>query len=573
MSFFPALSLAIKRTGQNPKFLNLMGIAIGFCLLPTVASTIPASAAEKIFLSYDILERSISVESLANYAKNGLIQDDIAPYIQYAQPQQREQLRKILLTRLDLNYVAVSQFLYTPQAEILLQRLGEVIKTDSGQTGSGAIRTALTLAAADPQGLTLLNVLRKFPARAVRIDLESGLKIANELSTIFNKTQSAIAVITQKAAITATSSPVNLPQLLNLQTPGSFTSQKLTINLNDPSRNRKFPADIYLPITVGKQPLTKPAKLIIISHGLGSDRQTFAYLAEHLASYGFAVVVPEHPGSNAQRLQDLLSGRANEVSEPMEFINRPLDIKFLLDELTLLSQSNPKFQGKIDLQDVGMIGQSFGGYTALTLAGANLNFLQLHKDCAAINRSWNTSLLLQCRALLLKPSKYNFRDQRITAVMAINPINSSVIGPSGLSQIKIPLMIISGSSDTVAPPLAEQIQPFTWLTTPNKYLVIMQNGTHFSTLAPSPSDLPLPEPVIGPDLALARSYMNALSVPFFKFYTDHQADYQPYLTSSYVQSLSREPLPLSLVQTFTAAELKSAIERSNSQVTSQSKSK
>jgi predicted dienelactone hydrolase len=96
--------------------------------------------------------------------------------------------------------------------------------------------------------------------------------------------------------------------------------------LNDFRRGRTFPVDLYLP-TGGSAPV------IVISHGLGSDRLTFKYLATHLASYGFAVAVPEHPGSNAQQVQALINGLANEVTAPAELTDRPLDIKFLLDEL------------------------------------------------------------------------------------------------------------------------------------------------------------------------------------------------------------------------------------------------
>jgi len=98
--------------------------------------------------------------------------------------------------------------------------------------------------------------------------------------------------------------------------------------------------------------------VIVISHGLGSDRTSFEYLATTLASYGFAVAV-EHPGSNAQQLRSLLAGRANEVTEPNEFINRPLDVKYLLDELERRDKSDPSFQ--LNLQQVGVIGQSLGG--------------------------------------------------------------------------------------------------------------------------------------------------------------------------------------------------------------------
>jgi predicted dienelactone hydrolase len=117
--------------------------------------------------------------------------------------------------------------------------------------------------------------------------------------------------------------------------------------------------------------LLSQSPVIVISHGLGSDRTSFEYLAQHLASYGFAVAVPEHPGSSAEQLRSLLAGRAKTVAEPNEFINRPLDIKYLLNQLARLDASNSSFQ--LNLQQVGVIGQSFGGYTALALAVCSLN--------------------------------------------------------------------------------------------------------------------------------------------------------------------------------------------------------
>jgi len=43
-------------------------------------------------------------------------------------------------------------------------------------------------------------------------------------------------------------------------------------------------------------------------------------------------------------------------SEANEFINRPLDVKYLLDERR--DKSDPSFQ--LNLQQVGVIGQSLG---------------------------------------------------------------------------------------------------------------------------------------------------------------------------------------------------------------------
>ncbi|MBN3947002.1 MAG: alpha/beta hydrolase [Nostoc sp. NMS7] len=522
-------------------------------LLPTLTAY-PALGAERIKFNYGLLESSIPISSLETYARTGKVDNDLAGYSHYVDKKQLAELRQVLLTPIPLNQVEVSQFLYTPIGERLLEKLGKVIQTESHLSGFYAIRAALILSAADSKDFTLLNVLHKFPASAISINLNQSLAIAESLQNLVNQTQNAVAFINQQSQqkVTITSTLKTIP-LMDLGKIGSFRFSKQTITLNDLSRQRRFPADIYLPTA------QTPRTIIVISHGLGSDRTSFAYLAEHLASYGFVVAVPEHPGSDARQLQALLAGTADRVTNPRELIDRPLDIKFLLDELTRLSQSDSTFKGRLDLEQVGVIGQSFGGYTALALAGAKINFEQLKADCPALEDTLNVSLLLQCLALNLPNAKYNLSDARVKAVIAIDPVDSSIFGQASLSQIKIPVMIVSGNSDTVAPALAEQIQPFTWLTTPSKYLVLINGGTHFSTIAESPNaTVPLPTQVIGSSPALARRYVKALSVPFFETYIAEQSNYLPYLSTDYVNTISQQPLPLSLIKSLTPEQLQEA---------------
>ncbi|MGM3307413.1 alpha/beta hydrolase [Anabaena sp. WFMT] len=521
-------------------------------LLPGLTAY-PVLGAERLTLSAGILEESIPIDSLEKYAKTGEIDDDLAVYAKYANQTQLTQLRKVLVTSIPLNIVNISQFLYTSIGERLLERLGEVIQTESRLSGFYAIRAALILAATEPNNLTLLNILRKFPTRSISINLDRSLEIAATLQDLVNKTQNAVAHINEKSQLKSTTSNPTAGLLADIKKLGNFTWKKQTITLNDQFRNRIFPADIYLPDVLN------PRSIIVISHGLGSDRSSFAYLAEHLAQSGFVVAVPEHPGSNSEQLQALLAGKSQTVTSPREFIDRPLDVKYLLDELTRLSQNNPAFQGRLNLQQIGVIGQSFGGYTALALAGAKINFEQLKKDCPDIKNSLNLSLLLQCLAINLPNIEYNLFDPRVKAVIAIDPINSSIMGSASLSQIKIPVMIISGSADTIAPALPEQIIPFTWLTTPNKYLVLINGGTHFSTIAESPNTVvPLPIQVIGLYPELARSYVKALSVPFLQTYVAEQQSYLPYLSADYVNTISQQPLPLSLVKSLTLEQLQEA---------------
>ena len=580
--------MVARSTSKNSTWLGLVLSSLGW-LLPNAVMTPSSLAAERIYFSYGAIERTISVASLEAYAKEGKIDDDLATYAEYVSPQRLIQLQRVLQARIQLSPVAVSQFLYTPVGETLLERLGEVIQTEARQPGFYALRAALILAAADRDGLSLLSVLEKFPTRSVRIDLGRSLEIMERLEILIAQTREAIALVSNESAAATSQSQVNFSQLPDLRLPGRFSWNKQTLKLYDRRRNRTFFADIYIPqqkrgggggrsegseekiqskIQNPKSKIQNPHShgfpVIVISHGLGSDRTSFTYLAEQLASYGFAVAVPEHPGSNAKQLQSLLSGRANQVAEPNEFINRPLDVKYLLDELQRLDAYNPSFQ--LNFQQVGVIGQSFGGYTALALAGARLNFKQLQTNCDEPNDIWNVSLLLQCRALDLPETDYNLQDPRVKAAIAINPIDSSIFGQAGLERIKVPVMIVGGSTDTVAPVLSEQILPFSWLDTAQKYLVVIERASHFSIIGetnPNQQAFVLPPQAIGPNPAIARRYMSALGVAFFQTYIAGNTQYRNYLSSAYVQAINQAPLNISLVQSLSITQLtQPALQRS-----------
>ncbi|WP_418006542.1 alpha/beta hydrolase [Nostoc piscinale] len=169
-------------------------------LLPILGINTSAKAAERVYLSYSVLEFSVSVTALENYAKKGIIDDELAIYQQYIPPQQFQELRSILITPVKSSPAVVSQFLSTPQGEFLLRRFTEVIQNKSPQTQPilDEMRSALILAVAESEGLTLLNLLRKYPANSIRIDLGRSFKIATELENLVQATNQAIATVTKK---------------------------------------------------------------------------------------------------------------------------------------------------------------------------------------------------------------------------------------------------------------------------------------------------------------------------------------------------------------------------------------
>ncbi len=518
-------------------------------LIPTFAA--PVMGAERISLSYGSIEQSIPIHSLETFVKTGELENDLVLCGSYATSHQLRQLRQILQTRVLLKPQKMSRFLDTPMGEQLVNLLAYPIGSDAHHSSNEAIRSALILAAADPEGLTLLNVLREFPSSQIEIDLGRSLEMIRVWQTAVNQSNQAIAQIEQQAILEATTAPLpNWLPVADLRQPGRFKWKRRTITLNDRARDRRFQADIYLPLA------RKPHPVIAISHGLGSNRSSFSYLAKHLASYGFVVVVPEHPGSNGARMRALFEGRINQVIAAREFIDRPLDVKYLLDELERLSQTDSDFRGRLNLQQVGIIGQSFGAYTALVLAGAKLRFEQLERDCFSLQNSVNPSLLLQCRALDLPRSNYDLADARVKAAIAINPVGSSIFGQASLRQIKIPVMTIAGTADTLAPALPEQIEPFSWLTSSNKYFVLLTGGTHYSTVTDQLSvKVNSPTPQVEPDRAIAQNYLMALSTAFAQTYVAQQPGYNSYLSAAYANKIRHDSLPLNLVRAIATPQL------------------
>lgn len=526
------------RKGNVNKLLRSILIKLGFILTLSNFTTPKVLAAEEIILNYGPFQFSLSVKALKVYAEEGKITGDLKDYANFLTAEQLETLQVGLTTKADIKPLSIAQFFYSFQGERILERVGQIIKTEGGQPGFYAIRSALILAAAEEDGLTPINFLEAFPTSGIKVDSDRGFEIIEELSQVIQTSERAIAAVQEEALIEA--SQENQNSIPGINGNGGYAYQIESFFLKDESRKRSFPVDLYLPQTSTNQLLP----LIVISHGLGSDRSSMAYFAQYMASYGFAVAVPEHPGSNASQIENLLEGFANDVTPPEEFINRPLDITFLLNQLEL------KYGDQVDTNDVGIIGQSFGGYTALAVAGAELNFAALNSACENLDSSFNVSLFLQCVALKLpqETTETDLRDSRITSAIAINPLTSAVFAQEGISQIDIPVMIVSGSEDPVTPALLEQIRPFSWLDTSQKYLVLLEGGTHFSVLNESGGTIPVPKAALGPDPQIAQNYVKQLGLLFYSDrYTEKESLFGC-LCSTYAASISQSEMPLSLIE-------------------------
>jgi predicted dienelactone hydrolase len=558
-----------QRWGRRWRSLLLGGATLAAVLTGTGR---PSLGAEDIIVAYGFFERTIPIEDLVAFAEGRGLSRQLEAYARLFNLSDEDlaQIQQVLNQPISFDSdtinvnesVAIAQFLYTDQGEALLELLGQVVQTPSRQSGFYALRAGLILAAAEePPGLTVLTFLAKYPTPALRVDVIRGLAIADQIKNTVGTATAAINWVHTQAALTASEEPESVVltarQLARDAPPYGASRSEVEVS------QRRLRANLYLPTPIRNwPPLPAQAPVVVISHGLGDNRYSYDYLGRYLAQQGFVVAVLDHPGSNSDQILSLLTGFSSNLVSDEEFIQRPQDITALLDTLESQLANNSVWRDRVDFQNVGVVGQSFGGYTALALGGATLQPDALANLCAPQVVPVNPSLLLQCQAVSI-PTAPDLQDDRVQAVLAINPVGSALLGPNGYGNIDVPTLMVAGVADTVAPALPEQIRPFSWLQTPERYLVVIGNATHFSMIDAEAEDasVALPPGVIGPNPQITQAYLEVLSLGFFKTYLEGDSRYQTILTSRYLQdSLATDPfVPISLIRDLPPGMLEQAL--------------
>ena len=195
-----------------------------------------------------------------------------------------------------------------------------------------------------------------------------------------------------------------------------------------------------------------PYPLVIVSHGFAITGSSYAWLAEHLASYGFVVVAPNHRES----LDPSGLWRAT--------INRPVDILEVLDHLDGESSEGGEYAGLIDTGTVAVVGHSYGGYTALAAAGARLDTEAFRATCATAYADGDP-LTFQCDALdgrsddMATLAGLDAAPSGLWPAVAAGRIDAAVsiagdaamFGIEGLAEVTVPVMAIGGTADVDSP--------------------------------------------------------------------------------------------------------------------------
>jgi len=109
-----------------------------------------------------------------------------------------------------------------------------------------------------------------------------------------------------------------------------------------------------------------PFALLAFSHGNGGEPNQSRYQVMHLASHGFVVIAPAHPGSRGSECGFSCSGTQTADSAA----NRPGEILAAVD-FALAEAADPgaPLEGAASEARLGVFGHSFGGFTTLGVLG------------------------------------------------------------------------------------------------------------------------------------------------------------------------------------------------------------
>jgi predicted dienelactone hydrolase len=226
-----------------------------------------------------------------------------------------------------------------------------------------------------------------------------------------------------------------------------------------------------------------PYPLLIFSHGLGGARIQSVFYAEHLASHGFVVMAADHTGST---FADLLRGRADGILE--SFARRPLEILRQIEYAAALNADDETLRGAIDAETVSVTGHSFGGYTALAAAGAQLNINAIREGCESGKLPEQQCLFVRSEEVIWRARGLSAApeglypptaDPRIKAAVALAPSSAPTFGEAGAAALRVPLMIIVGSKDQATPPERDSYPIYQSVSSAQKALVVFENAGHY----------------------------------------------------------------------------------------------
>ncbi|MBC3953499.1 alpha/beta hydrolase family protein [Pseudomonas triticifolii] len=173
--------------------------------------------------------------------------------------------------------------------------------------------------------------------------------------------------------------------------------------------------------------------LLMLSHGNTGTPLALHDLATSLARQGFVVVAVVHPGDN-YRDHSRLGSLSNLYGRPLQ-----------ISEAISAALTDPMLAPYLSARQVGVIGYSAGGETALILAGAQPELRRLRQYC--IERPMDKDACkTQGELVADREDLHAQADPRVGALMLMAPL-SLMFGRQTLGDVHVPVLMYAGDDD------------------------------------------------------------------------------------------------------------------------------
>ncbi|MEN9766192.1 alpha/beta hydrolase family protein [Vulcanococcus sp.] len=343
------------------------------------------------------------------------------------------------------------------QALLVVSSLGQV----EGQTvdlSGERFKEALAAAAKRSGGEqpTLLDVLEAIPGQRVRVNLAEAAAMLRRMLEQRRQADRLFASAPPSAA------PTTEADLAG--------SSSRTLQL--PVAHRPEPLEVVLVQPTGPS----NQRVVLISHGLWDTPTNFQAWGRALASKGYTVALPRHPGSDNRQQRMVLSGKAA-PPKPAELALRVRDLSAITDALA--AQRFPGV-GAVKTDQVVVIGHSWGATTALQQAGLKPMAASLRQRCdSTTDPQRNLSWTLQC-SWLDGVGQADLSDPRVVAAAAVSPPMSLLFSLKEVQSNPGRLLVVSGTHDWVVPPDPEALAPMRQAAALGHQVVLAKGGDHFN---------------------------------------------------------------------------------------------
>lgn len=432
-------------------------------LLAAIAAALtssPARAVDEVLIQLPLLKTSFSVRLSELSSPQALLQgnSDLAELDRASDGALGRRLLAVFNKPLplDVSRLAVDA-VGSPmleQALLTLSSFGSVDGQAPDLTGA-QLRAALQRSAGGMGGApSLRTLIQALPGQRVSLNLQQAEQVLTRLATQRQQAERLLA-----GATPIPSSPV----------PSGQAVRRSVVQLPVTHRPKPLELELIQPAGSGN------GRLVLISHGLWDSPSSFSGWGDLLASQGYTVILPRHPGSDNNQQRAMLAGTVPPPNH-QELQLRPRDLSAAIDAV---QQGRLGLRAAVDSQQVVVMGHSWGATTALQLAGVRAGANELSR-CSSLNDPQrNLSWTLQC-SWLQGLANQDLGDGRVVAVAAVSPPVSLLFPPGARSGAKASILVVSGSNDWVVPPDPEAVEPMRRAAQGSDRLVLAQGGDHFN---------------------------------------------------------------------------------------------